>query len=403
MIYDYFVIGLRNLTRRRLRSWLTMIGIFIGIAAVVALVSLGQGLQKYIDDEFSKIGRDKVIIQPKGGFGPGTSKVKLTDVDVRTIKGVTGIADAGGIYYKPIQLEFNGEIKYFFGIGMPTDESRKLFDEFLTYDIQHGRNIKKGDKYKAVLGHYFIDQNIFDKNIKLGDKVLINGVEFQVVGFYEIIGNPSDDTQVYISQDTLLELYNIKETEYATIFAKMTAGASPIETVDRVERALRRSRNLKEGNEDFEVQTAEELMQSFNTLLNIVEGVLVGIAFISLIVGGIGIMNTMYTAVLERTKEIGILKAVGAKNHDIMLLFLIESGILGLTGGAIGVLIGMGFSKLIQLVATAALQTRLLQAYFPWYLIAGSLLFSFLVGTLSGILPAYQASKQRPVESLRYE
>jgi len=166
---------------------------------------------------------------------------------------------------------------------------------------------------------------------------------------------------------------------------------------------LRRSRGLKEGNEDFEVSTTEELMKAFNTLLNIVQGVLVGIALISLVVGGIGIMNTMYTAVLERTKEIGILKAVGAQNRDILSLFLVESGILGLAGGAIGVLLGMGFSKLVELVATMALQTKLLQAYFPWYLTLGSLAFSFLVGTVSGILPAYQASRQKPVDALRYE
>lgn len=403
MIYDYFVMGMRNISRRRLRSWLTMIGIFIGIAAVVALISLGQGLQKYINDEFAKIGRDKIIIQPKGGFGPGTSKIKLTDEDVRTVKNVVGIADAGGVYYKPIQIEFNDQVKYFFGIGVPTDESRKLFDEFFTYDVEQGRSIKKGDKYKVVLGHYFIDQNIFDKNVKVGDKVKINGVEFQVVGFYEIIGNPSDDTQVYMPVDTLLELYQADEKEYGAIFAKISLGTDPLNVVDRIERALRRSRNLKEGNEDFDIQTAEQLMQSFNTLLNIVQGVLVGIALISLIVGGIGIMNTMYTAVLERTKEIGILKAVGARNSDIMLLFLIESGVLGLAGGAIGIMLGMGFSKLVEVIATAVLQTKLLQAYFPWYLIVGSLMFSFLVGTISGILPAYQASKQEPVESLRYE
>ncbi|MFH0979167.1 MAG: ABC transporter permease [Candidatus Woesearchaeota archaeon] len=403
MIYDYFVIGIRNITRRRLRSWLTMIGIFIGIAAVVALVSLGQGLQKYINDEFAKIGRDKIIIQPKGGFGPGTSKVILSDKDINTIKGVPGVADAAGMTIKPIQMEFNNELKFFVVAGMPTDNSRKLIDELMSYKIEHGRNIKPGDKYKVVLGHYFLDQNIFDKNLKVGNKVKINEVEFQVIGFYEIIGNPSDDTNVYMPLETLKELYNLRGTEYSVLYVKISPGEEPLVMVDRIERALRRERNLKEGNEDFEIQTAEELMAAFNTLLNIVQGVLVGIALISLLVGAIGIMNTMYTAVLERTKEIGILKAVGAQNRDILLIFLIESGILGLVGGAIGVLLGMGFSSLVQLVATAALQSKLLQAYFPWYLIVGALAFSFIVGTLSGLLPAYQASKQKPVDSLRYE
>jgi putative ABC transport system permease protein len=404
MIYDYFVMGFKNISRRRLRSWLTMIGIFIGIAAVVSLVSLGQGLQKYIDEEFAKLGRDKILVMPKGGFGPGTSQAKLTDNDLRAIGNVNGVMDVAGMSYKPVEMEFNNQLKYFLGLGLPTGEGRKLVDElFLNYDVEVGRTIKKGDKYKVALGHYFLDQNIFGKNLKVGDKLKINGVDFQVVGFYETIGNPSDDVNVYLPLETLLDLYNIKEKEYGTLLAKISPGIDPLVAAGQIERALRRERGLKEGNEDFEVSTTEELMQTFNTVFNIVQGVLVGIALISLVVGGVGIMNTMYTAVLERTKEIGILKAVGAQNKDIMILFLIESGILGLAGGAIGVGIGMGFSKLVELVATLALQTKLLQAYFPWYLILGALGFSFLVGTLSGILPAYQASRQRPVDALRYE
>jgi putative ABC transport system permease protein len=404
MIYDYFMMGLRNIQRRRLRSWLTMIGIFIGIASVVALVSLGQGLQKYIDEEFAKLGRDKIIITPKGGFGPGTSTVKLTDTDLRAIRGTPDVIEAAGLYVKPLQMEFNNEVRYYFGAGLPSDDSRRLIDElFLNYNVEVGRNIKKGDKYKVMLGHYFLDQNLFGKNVKLNDKIKINGKDFEVVGFLEIIGNPQDDTNVYMPLDTLKELSNLQETEYSEFVVKIGKGVDPVAASQRIERALRRSRGLKEGNEDFEVSTTEELMKAFNTLLNIVQGVLVGIALISLVVGGIGIMNTMYTAVLERTKEIGILKAVGAQNRDILSLFLVESGILGLAGGAIGVLLGMGFSKLVELVATMALQTKLLQAYFPWYLTLGSLAFSFLVGTVSGILPAYQASRQKPVDALRYE
>jgi putative ABC transport system permease protein len=131
--------------------------------------------------------------------------------------------------------------------------------------------------------------------------------------------------------------------------------------------------------------------------------VLVGIAAISLIVGGIGIMNTMYTAVIERTKEIGTMKAVGARNSDVLLVFLFESGLLGLVGGAIGIAIGYGLGKSAEYAATMALGTDLLQASFPWYLILGALAFSFVIGTMSGILPALQAAKLKPADALRYE
>ena len=134
-----------------------------------------------------------------------------------------------------------------------------------------------------------------------------------------------------------------------------------------------------------------------------VEVVLIGIAAISLLVGGIGIANTMYTAVVERTKEIGIMKSIGAQNKDILLIFVIESGLLGLAGGAVGIAFGIGLSKLVEYLAFAFLGTSLVKAFFPWYLIVGSLVFSFLIGTISGFFPAKQAASLKPVDALRYE
>ena len=142
---------------------------------------------------------------------------------------------------------------------------------------------------------------------------------------------------------------------------------------------------------------------SFNNIFAVVQGVLVGIAGISLLVGGVGIMNTMYTSVLERTKEIGTMKAIGAKNSHILFLFLVESGLLGLAGGLIGVIIGLGMAKGTEYAATAYIGSPLLQASMDPLIIFGALSFSFIVGTLSGVLPALQASKLKPVDALRYE
>ena len=404
MIEDFFKQGWGNIRKRKLRSWLTMIGIFIGIAAVVSIISLGQGLQKYMDDEFAKLGRDKIMVMPKGAFGPmAEGSSTFTDKDIKAIKKVVGISDATGMSYKVAKLEFNDVVRYYLAIGVPTDEQRTLFDElFLSYDIEFGRNIKKGDKYKIVLGHYYYDRELFEKNVQLRDTVKVNDIGFKTVGFYEIIGNPGDDMNIYIPQDTLEEMYDIKD-EYNMLIAKVSPGVTPLKGAEKIEKALRKSRDVEEGQEDFSVQTTEEMLETYNDILNIVNVVLIGIAAISLLVGGIGIMNTMYTAVIERTKEIGIMKAIGAKNSSIMTLFVIESGILGALGGAIGVAIGMAFSKSVELIATAVLQTVLLQAYFPWYLIVGSLAFAFVVGTISGLLPARQAANLKPVDALRYE
>jgi len=144
-------------------------------------------------------------------------------------------------------------------------------------------------------------------------------------------------------------------------------------------------------------------METFSNIFGIVQGVLVGIAAISLLVGGIGIMNTMYTSVLERTKEIGTMKAIGAKNSDILQIFLFESGLLGLVGGAIGVALGAGLGKGVQYAAAILLDSDLLQASITLPLVLGALTFSFLIGSLSGIFPAMQAAKLKPADALRYE
>ncbi|MBW2996880.1 FtsX-like permease family protein, partial [Candidatus Woesearchaeota archaeon] len=152
----------------------------------------------------------------------------------------------------------------------------------------------------------------------------------------------------------------------------------------------------------FTVSTTDDYMETFGIVLTVVQIVLIGIAAISLLVGGVNIANTMYTSVLERTNEVGIMKAIGARNSDVFLLFLIESGILGVVGGIAGIAVGIGLSKLVAFVAASAGWT-FIQTLFPWYLTIGALLFSFAVGAISGTLPAYQASKLKPVDALRYE
>jgi len=242
---------------------------------------------------------------------------------------------------------------------------------------------------------------LYGKQIKLRDKILINNQEFEVVGFWDKIGNPSDDQTVTVTSEMADELYNLDD-EVNMIWARVDAGEDVSKIGEDVKKALRDYRNLEKGKEDFTVQTPEDLMESFGTILSIVQGVLIGIAAISLLVGGVGIMNTMYTAVLERTNEIGIMKAIGAKNSDILQIFLIEAGTMGMVGGMIGIAIGYGLGKAVQFIATQA-GIEFFRASFPWYLIIGALAFSFLVGCIAGALPAIRASKLKPVDALRYE
>lgn len=400
---NFFLLALNNLKRRKLRSWLTMIGIFIGIAAVVALISLGQGLQDYVTGEFEKMGTDKIMIMPSVFAPPGsitTESLMLTNKDLEFIKNINGVEETSGYVSKYGQIGFKDEVKIIFVGGMEIDDI-KFWQEMNFFNIEDGRNFKKGEKFKAVVGYNHVYGDIWEKPLSVGGTIKIEGQEFKVVGVMEKIGNPEDDKSIFIPKETFRELFNVPEEE-SIIMVKTAKGYNPEDVAETIERKLRKFRGEKEGEETFSVQTSEQLLQSFSNILNVIQAVLVGIAAISLLVGGIGIMNTMYTAVLERTKEIGTMKAIGAKNSDIMTLFLIESGLLGLVGGVIGILIGVGIGKGVEYIATAALGTPLLQASFPGVLIFGALGFSFVIGSLSGLFPAIQASRLKPADALRY-
>ena len=402
---DHFFLAFNNLKRRKLRSWLTMIGIFIGIAAVVALISIGQGFQGAIEEQFENLGKDKIIIEPVGLGPPGSSSsdsLILKTRDLEFIEDLKGVDWAIGYLVKTTQVKFKDQSEVSFGIGMHP-EDLELNTDLQGIEIIDGRSLKDGDKFKVVLGYnHGQEGKIWDREIRVGEKIEIEGQEFKVVGILGKIGNPFDDASIYLPKDTWREILDVDDEE-SQILVKVEEGENPLEVAEEIERKLRKFRGEKEGQETFHIHTSEQILKSFNNIFGIVQAVLVGIAGISLLVGGIGIMNTMYTSVIERTKEIGTMKAVGAKNSDVLMVFLFESGLLGLVGGAIGVLFGILMGEGAEYIGKVVIGTNLLQASFPWYLIVGSLVFSFLIGTLSGILPAYQASKLKPAQALRYE
>ncbi|MEM3154175.1 MAG: ABC transporter permease [Candidatus Woesearchaeota archaeon] len=402
MLKDYFVIALGGLRKRFLRTSLTMLGIFIGIAAVVALISLGQGMQDAINQQFASIGTDKITVQGvQAGFGPPgeLSAGKVTEDDLKLVRSVPGIQRAAGRLLRSVTVEHGDEVEVFFAGSIPEEaEDRDLVLESLDVEVAHGRLLKSGETGKLVVGSGIWDDNEFRKPIVVGTKLLLNGKSYEVVGLL-------DKGAAFINNAILLNANDLKELtgagdELSAIVAQVVAGEVPSAVADRVLRAMRRDRHQKEGFEDVTVETSEELINSVNTILGVVQAVFIGIAAISLLVGGIGIMNTMYTSVLERTRDIGIMKAIGARNSDVMWIFLLESGLLGMAGGAVGIALGVGLSKLVEFVGQD-FAGSLLKASFPLSLILGALLFSFLIGTISGVFPARQASKLPPVDALR--
>jgi putative ABC transport system permease protein len=404
MFSDYIRFAVGNFRRRKIRSFLTMIGVFIGIAAVVSLIGLGEGLKTAISSQFGFLGTDVLSIRASGldyAGPPGMgAPAPLTDDLADKIKGVNGVDAAINRYIKSFNMEFNNIKTIGFAMSMPEGEDRKIAETVANLKTERGRPLKDGDTRKVVIGSRLATENSFGKEIAIGDTILLSDIKYTVVGILEKKGSYLFDFAMVINEGVLLSDFG--DTGEVNVIAVKVDDVKDMDTVKaNIEKLLRKERNVKVGEEDFVVETPKKAMETLNSSLFAVQLFVYIIAAISLVVGGIGIMNTMYTSVLERTKEIGVMKSIGAKNSTIFTLFSIESGMLGMVGGIVGILIGLAFAYGLAAIGRAALGADLIQADVSLGLIFGALLFSFFVGTAAGVFPAYQASKLQPVDALR--
>jgi len=405
MIEEYFRLAFKNLIQRKTRSILTILGIFLAILTIFVLLSLSLGLNDFVNDQFEMLGTDKFFIQPKGQLGPvGTAAaVELTLDEVNIVEKVKGVNEVAYFNIGNGKIEFNEQARYHMIMGMPEGEDKmNLVFEATDLDVEDGRFLKENGKKEIVIGYNYKYKKLFDKPIKPGDKIKINDVEFEVVGVLDAVGNPQDDQQVYISWNDFDELFESGD-RVDVMWVEIKLGEDIKEVSARTEKKLMNFRDVDEKTIDFSILTPEELLDTFNNILGILTAFLLGIGAISVIVGGIGIANTMYTSVLERKKEIGTMKAIGAKNSDILSIFVIESGVLGLFGGILGVGIGIGIAKTIEYISAVYIGSDMLRASMNPGIIIGCLVFAFFIGLISGVLPSYQASKLKPVDALRYE
>ena len=402
---DYLLIGSRNLRRRGIRSWLTLLGVLIGIAAVVSLISLGNTLKDTVNSQFNIASIEVITIQAGGitDMGPpGTGVVTpLVKADSEAISKLSSVDYTIHHNVKTIKTEFN-DIEYFgMAISLPEDETLKDYYEINSLEISSGRLAEKGEESVIMIGSNMADKekNPFGRDISTGNKVKLNGVEFRVIGILENKGSFIIDSTFYLNENSLKELTNSGET--VDIISAVPKDSSTIDkTKLDIEKLMRQRRDVKEGEEDFEVSTPEANLQSINQILFGIQAFIVIIALISIFVGAIGIANTMATSVIERKKEIGIMKSIGAKNKNIFYQFFVEAGLLGAVGGAIGIIVGLGFSYLGTLTLNNLLGTET-SPNISIPLIFFALVGSFLVGAISGIVPAMHASRQNPVEAIR--
>jgi len=393
--------SLRNLAHQKGRSFLTILSILIGIATIFIFVSFGLGLYNHIGDLMKSSSADKVVVQAKGIGTPGLNTAfKLEDKDLRAVKRTAGVYDASGAIYKIAEVKFKKERKFVFVIGY--DPKSSLVMDSWNMKLSDGRKLNPGETKKVTLGYnYQIKDKVFSKAVKLNDKINIQGVDMRVVGFYEPIGNPQDDSNVYLSKDAVKTIFPKENISYGMIVAKVDP--NKVEwTIHNIERKLREVRNVKKGKEDFYVQSFEDLLSSYTRAMDVIVLFIFLIALISIIVSAVNTANTMITSVMERIREIGVIKAIGARNSEIFGIFLFESGFLGLIAGLLGVLLGWGLSYYGG-VLLIALGWRLLTPVFPPSLFLGLILFAVLTGAVSGIIPAWKASKINTADALRWE
>ncbi len=401
MIVDEIIfLALKSILRNKTRSALTMLGIIIGVAAVILLTALGQGIQKYVTDQFESLGTNLVFVLPgkfaltEGQFAQGPpnfagSKLTLKHIeDLRKMGDI--IEDATGQIEMPSSVKYKSESKFTTIEGVSAN-----FGKLFNFKVANGRDITDSDvnlsRKVAVLGKGLVE-DLFGASDALGKEISIGNGKFEVIGILEEIGTGGIgfDVNEFVAIPITTAQNLFGQDSIQTIAVKIKSKEDIADAKKIIENYL-----LKDLDEnEFTVIDQSSLLTTINNILGVLTLFLGGIAGISLVVGGVGIMNIMLVSVTERTREIGLRKAVGARPQDILIQFLVESVVLSILGGIIGILIGAGGAALINKFITTSV---------TWWAVGLAFGVSAAVGIIFGVAPAIRASRLNAIDALRYE
>jgi putative ABC transport system permease protein len=404
MWFMTFRIALRALARNKLRSFLTMLGIIIGVGAVIAMVAIGEGAKATIRSQIASLGTNVLIILPgtttQGGVRVGFGSVNtLTDGDVRAIREeIRSVAFASPVLRRGEQV-VAGNLNW----GTIVQGVAPEYQHIRDWQVAEGRFLHDGDVENdtkvALLGQTVV-RNLFGNDDPLDSVIRIRNIPFRVVGILAVKGQSSqgsDQDDVILIPYTTMQKRLMRITYVQTIMASAVSADRVEEAQEQVTLLLRQRHRIQPDREDdFSIRNLSDISEAASGSARVMAILLGAVASISLLVGGIGIMNIMLVSVTERTREIGIRMAVGARSHDIMLQFLVEAVVMAATGGCIGILLGIGSSEVLKF--WAQWPTLVSPA-----IVAIAFLFSGAVGIFFGFYPAQKAANLDPIDALRYE
>jgi len=408
-LFESIKIAFQSLVSNKLRAFLTMLGIIIGVGAVVAMMSIGTGAQESVIKSVQDIGSNIIIVVPgnrqeqQQGFermlGDDRDKevlkvedVKMIEKEAKLIKGAAPVVLSSSIITylnkntRASVYASSEKAEYIYNFEMEQGQF------YTASDVQNSANV-------VVIGRTIINK-IFGKIDPIGKIVKVDGKNFTVIGIAKSkgtdqYGNDQDNSISMPITTAQNKLYGINYINM--IIAQSTSENNMNQASNEIERILRRAHNLRtDEKNDFTVQNQTQLLDIVGTIINIFTITISSIAGISLLVGGIGIMNIMLVSVTERTREIGIRKAVGAKNKDILFQFLVESVVLSITGGILGILFAVAVSVILN-------RFTILEPVISAFPIILAITFSTIVGLFFGIYPAMRAARLNPIAALRYE
>lgn len=402
---NLFKIALRALANNKLRAFLTMLGIIIGVASVIAMLAIGQGSKRSIQQQISEMGSNMIMIHPgaemRGGVRQDPSAMQTLKLEnyeklseeCTYLSGISPNVSSSG----QLVAGSNNYPSSVSGVSIDYLNIRQL-------SVEQGEMFSENDIRTAakvcVIGKTIADNLFPDGSDPIGKVIRCNQIPMRVVGVlkskgYNSMGQDQDD--VVLAPYTTVMKRLLAQTYLGGIFASALTEDMTEEAVEEITSILRREHKLKAtDDDDFTIRTQQELSSMLNTTTDLMTTLLACIAGISLVVGGIGIMNIMYVSVTERTREIGLRMSVGARGVDILSQFLIEAILISITGGVIGVIIGCGASFMIKSIA-----------HWPVFIQPWSVLLSFAVCTITGVFfgwyPAKKAADLDPIDAIRYE